>query len=77
MFPLSPVSRSGHSSQKVVASPKTQVFESGVSVCSKTYIASHQVRSEDKVSPVKSSMYFLDPLNSPDCNWDCLKFYQD
>ena len=36
---------SSHSSPKVVASPKTRVLESGVSVCHETYITSLQVSS--------------------------------
>ena len=35
----------------------------------------HKDRSKD--SSIKALMYFLDPLNSLSCNWDCLKFYQD
>ena len=73
LFPL--VSYPNHSSPKVVASPKTQAIESGVSICPK-YI-SLQVKSWSKVSPVKASMYFLDPLNSLNHSWNCLNLYQD
>ena len=45
MYPLSPVSRSSHSSPKIVASPKTQALESGVSVCPKTCIAAAAAKS--------------------------------
>ena len=33
------------SAPKVVASPQTQVFKSGISVCPNTYITFHPVRS--------------------------------
>ena len=29
------------------------------------------------MNPVKASVYFLDPLDSLDYNWDCLNFYQE
>ena len=35
------------------------------------------ISSQNKVSPIKASMYFLGPLNSLDHNRDCLNFYQE
>ena len=76
LFPL--VSHPSLSSPKVVTFPRTQALESGVSsTCPKTHFTYLQVRSGHKVSLVEASMYFLDPLNSLDHNWDCLNFYLD
>ena len=36
-----------------------------------------QVRSYSKISPIKLFLYFLNPLNSLECNWYCLNFYRD
>ena len=77
VFPLSPCLMSNPFISKSSNFPPNSSFLVRSQCLSQDihYISRSKVIS--KVSPVKSSMYFLDPLNSPDRNWDCLKFYRD